>query len=192
MPGYNSYSDSELIALIREGDKAAYAKVYERYFRVLYVHAFKKLQNEEEAKDLIQELFTTLWAKRAFIAENVNMAAYLYTSVRNRVLDSFSHRKIEDRYIVSLQRHIDNDNVAADQELLEKELVTVIENEIKALPPKMREIFELSRKNNLSHKEIAEKLDVSEQTVSKQVTNALKRLRTKLGAHLFLLFLLNM
>lgn len=192
MPGYNSYSDSELIALIREGDKLAYAKIYERYFRVLYVHALKKLRSEEEAKDLIQELFTTLWVKREHIAKDVNMAAYLYTSVRNRVLDSFSHRKIEDRYIVSLQGHLDNDVVAADQGLLEKELVTIIENEIKSLPPKMREIFELSRKNNLSHKEISDKLGVTEQTVSKQVTNALKRLRTKLGASLFLLFLLNM
>lgn len=192
MPVYNSYTDSELIALIREGDKLAYAKIYERYFRVLYVHALKKLQNEEEAKDLIQELFTVLWSRRESIAADVNMAAYLYTSVRNRVLDSFSHRKIEDKYIVSLQRRIDNESEAADHCLLEKELVTIIENEINALPPKMREIFELSRKNNLSHKEISEKLSISEQTVSKQVTNALKRLRTKLGAHLFLLFLLNL
>ncbi|MNL67317.1 RNA polymerase sigma factor [compost metagenome] len=69
-------------------------------------------------------------------------------------------------------------------------MTAMIEKEIAALPQKMREVFELSRKQNLSHKEIAEQLGISEQTVSKQVTNALKILKTKLGLMLYLVFLI--
>lgn len=67
--------------------------------------------------------------------------------------------------------------------------MALIEKEIDALPPKMREVFKLSRQHHLSHSQIAAKLDISEQTVSKQITNALKILRTRLGITLYLLMI---
>lgn len=189
---YDNLNDHELIARIKDGDQEAYARIYQQYFRVLFIHAYKKLQDKEEARDLIQELFTTLWTKRAYLSLNSSLVAYLYTAVRNRILDHYAHQDVQSRYVSSLQQFVDVEPVETDHHIREKELLEVIEKEIQALPSKMREIFELSRKSHFSHKEIAEQLGISEQTVAKQVSNALKILRTKLGAALFFLLLLHL
>lgn len=192
MAAYSTYTDQELVALLQNDDQAAFAMIYQRYYRLLYIHALKKLADEDEAKDIIQELFTTLWTKRATILQDTNFAAFLYTAVRNRVLDYFTHQKVAEKYISSLQDFIDTDPVAADDRVNEKELLEFIQAEIQSLPPKMREIFLLSREQNLSHKEIAARLGISEQTVSKQVSNALKMLREKMGVSMFIFFLFHM
>jgi RNA polymerase sigma-70 factor (family 1) len=186
-----SSSDFELLALIKEGDKNAYTQIYQRYFRPLFAHVYKKLGNEAEAKDIIQELFTTLWVKRESLDPQNSVAAYLFTAARNRVLDLWSHQQVESRYIDSLQNYLDNAPETADFLVREKQLMEMIETEIQALPPKMREVFELSRKQNLSHKEIAGKLGIAEQTVAKQISNALRILKIKLGSLLFLYFLIH-
>lgn len=88
----------------------------------------------------------------------------------------------------SLQNYITHGPCITDHVIREKQLAALIEKGISDLPPKMKEVFELSRKQKLTHKEIAEKLNLSEQTVKKQVNNALKILRVKLGTMLFLSF----
>jgi len=190
MSVYKNVSDRELSILLREGDKAAYTEIYQRYYRLLFVHSYKKLRNEEEAKDLIHELFASLWKKRDTIDFNGNLVGYLYISMRNRVLDYFSHKDVESKYITSLQHYIDIDNAKTDYRIREKDLLEFIKKEIQALPPKMKEVFELSRNEYLSHKEIGEKLDISEQTVSKHISNALRTLRVKLGASFLIFFLI--
>ncbi|HWV28411.1 MAG TPA: RNA polymerase sigma-70 factor [Dyadobacter sp.] len=180
MDNYQGYTDSALLALIADGDELAFGEVYRRYKGVLFLHARRILGNDEEGKDVLQELFTTLWIRRNSIDLNTNLSAYLYTSVRNRVFDIIAHRKVEERYIASLATFIENGEYVTDQQLLEQELKEVIEKEIALLPPKMREVFELSRKQELSYKEIADQLHISDKTVKKQVHNALHILREKL------------
>ncbi|MNY64348.1 RNA polymerase sigma factor [compost metagenome] len=97
---------------------------------------------------------------------------------------------MESKYISSISEFAEKDNCITDHLVREKELSALIEREILALPPKMREVFELSRKGNLTHKEIAVKLNISEKTVKKQVNNSLKVLRTKLGSAVFTAFIL--
>jgi len=190
MSALQNFTDSELIALLREGDQAAYTVIYRRYFKLLYLHAFRKLGNEENAKDVIQEIFTVLWVKREEIGQT-NLAAYLYTSVRNRIIDLYSRQQVAGKYVQSIQKFAETYHEATDHLVRERDMSALIEKEIQALPPRMREIFELSRKGNLSHKEIAEHLDISEHTVATQVTRALKTLRVKLGIFTFILLILN-
>lgn len=180
MDNYQGYTDSALLALIADGDELAFGEVYRRYKGVLFLHARRILGNDEEGKDVLQELFTTLWIRRNSIDLKTNLSAYLYTSVRNRVFDIIAHRKVEERYIASLATFIEKGEYFTDQQLLEQELKEVIEKEIALLPPKMREVFELSRKQELSYKEIADQLHISDKTVKKQVNNALHILRKKL------------
>lgn len=186
---YPSLSDQQLSDLLRTGDKEAYTEIYERYFDPLYIHAVRKLGNVDDAKDLVQELFTTLWHKH-FELEHASLAAYLFTSVRNRVLDIYSRQQVASKYIASFQDYLSTTHDSAEHLVREKQLTALIEKEIQALPTKMREIFELSRKANLSHREIAEQLQISEQTVAKQVTNALKILRVKLGIFVFIMMII--
>ncbi len=188
---YHSLSDLELSSFFKTGDHAAFTEIYERYFGLLYLHAFKRLKNEEEAKDVVQELFATLWSKRESLVFKTSLSAYLYTAVRNRVLDVIAHKQMESKYFSNLPQFIKTEACKTDHRLREKLLAEMIEKEIQELPPRMREVFELSRKAGLSHKEIAGRLDLSEQSIRSHIKNALKRLRNKFGFILYMISLLN-
>jgi RNA polymerase sigma-70 factor (family 1) len=190
MSSYRSLSDAELTVLLKTGDRAAFAEIYERYKGPLYVHAFHRLQDREETKDLLQQLFTTLWEQREKLAVTGQFSGYLYTAVRNRVIKFVSHQQVSSRYIASVQTAINNTDGLTDRLVREKELQQLIEQEIAALPLKMREVFELSRKQHLSNAEIASQMGISEKTVRNQLNNALHSLRVKLGILGVLLFYL--
>lgn len=190
MGTYSTLSDNELINLLKESDHSAYNEIYHRYFYLTYIHAYKKLRNEEQAKDIVQDIFATLWFKRQHDLPKYNLGGYLFTAVRNKIFNLFTHWQVESNYIASLENYLSTHaSVPTDHLVRENDLKAFIEKEIQALPPKMRQVFEMSRKENLSHKEIAERLDVSENNVSKQVNNALRILRTKLGIIVYIYFL---
>ncbi|WP_183578397.1 RNA polymerase sigma-70 factor [Mucilaginibacter sp. X5P1] len=187
MSGYNSYSDDELIILLKQGDLNAFTAIHNRYYGVLYSHAYKRLADREEVKDILQELFTCIWNNREVITFNINLQAYLYTAVRNRILNVYKHKKIRSDYVASFESFLVNNEPTPDETLRIKELIALVEAEVQSLPAKMRLIFEMSRNSHLSHNEIAEQLNISPLTVKKQVNNSLKVLRLKLGTHFFML-----
>jgi len=189
MLAYNQLTDRELSSLFKGGDEASFAEIYNRFYGILYIHACKRLRDEEEARDIIHELFTSLWTRRESFDVTANLAGYLYAAMRNKILDLITHKKVEEKYIDSLQHYIDHDFNYADHRIRERDLAAIIEKEISCLPAKMREVFELSRKSHLSHKEIAVLLDLSELTVRTQVKKALRILRLKLGLLIYLLIL---
>ena len=189
-PVYNTLTDQELLNLLKADDRAAFTEVYNRYHAALYIHVFNKLRLREESRDIVHDLFASIWNKRAGFELKGNLSTYLYVSARYKVFDFISHRETASRYITSIKKFVEQDNYITDYLVREKEFQALIDKEIDALPHKMREIFLLSRKQHLSHKEIADKLGISEQTVKKQVNNSLKVLRVKLGSAIFVAFIL--
>lgn len=183
-------SDQELLLMLKAGDWSAYEQIYHRYKFTLHNHAWNKTRNREESQDIVQEIFTVLWAKRESLDVSTNLSGYLYTSLRNYILNQIAHKSVQDKYIASIQSFVDRGTENADYRVRESQLKAQIENEIDALPPRMKEVFLLSRRENLSHKQIAELLGTTEQTVKKQMTNTLKVLRGKLGLLNYLLFIL--
>jgi len=181
-------SDAELLDLLRSGDQMAYTEIYHRYKFILHNHAFNKLRNKEEAQDVLQEVFVNLWSKRETIQVN-NLSGYLYSAVRNKVLDHFSHHEVKLKYINNVEPNLSE--VPTDVRVRENQLKAIIEKEIEALPPRTRKVFEMSRKKHMTHKEIAKQLGTSEETVKKQVSAALRTLRVKLGILVYILMLLN-
>ena len=191
MASYSNISDSQLLQLLRESDHSAYTEIYHRYFHLIFTHAYKKLRDEEQAKDLVQDVFATLWFKREFNLPCTNLAGYLFTAVRNKIFDLFAHEQVKTKHLDSLKEYLSTSaSVPTDHLIREKELNVYIEKAIQDLPGKMRAIFEMSRKEQLSYKEIADRMNISENTVSKQVNNALRLLKTKLGVLVFLLILM--
>ncbi len=188
MPNYQQFTDDQLLLSLCDGDHRAYTEIYTRYSGILYIHSYRRLRNREEAKDLIHELFATLWSKRAEISVQTKLSAYLYTSVKNRVIDLISRQKRQILYANSVEVSLKSQTDVTDHPIRLKELSQLIEKEIDALPEKMRQVFNLSRKSHLSHKEISEALDISEFTVRKQINNALKVLKPRLN-RLLTLFL---
>lgn len=184
---YSTLSDDELTVLLKLGDRTAYTEIYHRFKFVLHNHAWNKTRNREEAQDTIQEVFTMLWAKRETLGLQINLAGYLYTSVRNHILNQIARSGLQTKYITSI-KNFQSSNLSADYLARENQFKKIIDAEVAALPPRMREVFEMSRKEHLTHKEIAERLGTSEQTIKKQMTNTLKVLRVKLGFLIYVLY----
>ncbi len=171
--------DQELFDLLKQDEEYAFREIYERYFDVLYVHACKKLENKEEARDVIQEVFVTIWDKRKSLSLTGSLSAYLFTAVRNRIINIYLRKRIESVYVESLQKSIEEGLCQTDHPVRANQLNSMIEMEIAALPAKMQEIFKLSRNEYFTHREIASELNLSEQTVRKQINNALRILKSK-------------
>lgn len=186
MEGYKNYSDQELFGLIKSDDQKAFAEIFDRYNAALYIHAYKRLQSREECRDLVQELLGSLWEKRKEISLVSTLSGYLYMSVRNRIFNLLAKKKLNEGFLSAVQHAVAHSDFATDHLVRMNQLSAMIESEIAALPPRTRQIFILSRKSLLTHKEIAQQLDISEQTVKSTVNNALKILRIKLGS-MFLL-----
>lgn len=186
---YSELSDFELISFIRDDDQSAFAEIYNRYKAVLYIHAYNLLRDREEAKDVLQQIFAALWSNRKDFNLESHLSGYLYTAVRNTIFKAVAHKQVESKYISSLAAFATHNECNTDYLVRENELSAIIEKEIAQLPEKMREVFELSRKLNLKHKEIASQLGISEKTVKNQINNALKILRLRLGVFIYLLIL---
>ncbi|MNK47392.1 putative RNA polymerase sigma factor FecI [compost metagenome] len=182
---YNELTDSELVVLLKAGDNIAFTEIYNRYHGKLYIHLFNKLQSREDCKDILHDLFISLWQNHIAIEIQESLAAYLYTAVRYKVFDRISRNQLEKKYLDSIERFVEKGEYITDHRIREKLLIELIDREVAALPEKMRTVFKLSRNENLTHRQIADQLGISEQTVKKQVHNALKILRIKLGTNVF-------
>ena len=180
--------DQELLIRLKNGSHSAYTEIYNRYFYLMFSFAYKKLNDEDLAKDFVQELFINLWNKRATLSETGKLSSYLYISIRSRMLDYFTHQKVENKYLDFLKSYQHTKYEKTDHLVREKELADYIDKQIQSLPKKMRQVFELSRKEHFSHAEIAEQLDITENNVSQHLSNALKIFRVKFGKMLTLIF----
>lgn len=186
MNAYRQQTDQELTDLLKSGNRDAFAEIYERYKGLLYIHAFNKLRNEEEADDIVHDLFAALWDKRTELEITGYLSGYLYTSVRNRIFKLIAKKSNARSYITSIADSINAGDCITDHLVRQNMLIEIIEKEVASLPTKMRVVFELSRKGGLSHREIAGQLNISEETVKKHIHHALKQLRVKLGIFIYL------
>lgn len=186
MGKHQELKDIELLDLLRQDDHNAYSEIYDRFNGLLYIYACKIVKDFDDAEDIVQEVFISLWDKRNTLLLKSSLSSYLYSAVRYKFINLLDHKKVRTDYSTSLQKFIDQGEYLTDDYIREKEFKKLIEKEIELLPEKMREIFIMSREQDLSNKEIAEKLNLSEKTVRNQVNNALNNLRTKLGLAAFL------
>lgn len=191
MIAYPKMTDTQLVSLLIEGDADAFAEIYERYHSLLYIYAYKKLHHKQEAQDIVQEVLITLWSRRGNFSLETSLVSYLFTAARNKAFDLFAHKKVESKYLASLQSFIDDAGISTDTMIREKDLNALIEQEIQTLPPRMREVFRLSRQEKLTYKQIARQMDISEQTVATQIKKALKILRVRLGIIAWIILFLN-
>lgn len=184
---FSGYSDADLWQLVRCNNFRAFDELYHRYWSKLYLSAYKVTKDHEASEDIIQEVFTQLWMKR----KNTVIAclsSYLYGMVRNQVFKCLRGGNIA-------KAHLDRKHQICFVEYTEQavnfnELQEMYSKSVAGLPARCREIFQLSRNEHLSIKEIASRLDISPKTVEHQVSKALKLLRVALNEIILLMILL--
>ena len=180
MSTYKSLTDLQLIHLLKEDKEGALTEIYKRYADNLTWFASSKLYGLDDARDVLHDVFVSLWEDRKKLMVDRSLEAYLFTLVRHRIIDKIRKNITREHYAeMVLALHV-NYSTEIEQQITVKELNQHIEGALKQLSPRVKEIYHLSREDNLSIAEIAEKLKLSEQTVKNQLSSALKHLRTSL------------
>ncbi len=182
--GYHRYTDEQLLHLMQKSDEQAFTELYNRHWERLSVYVLRVIRSEEEARDIVQEIFLSIWKRRKVLNIHVPPSAYLLKSARNLSIRHIERSAGNEDRLARLAAHFGQEASLSASELLElKELETKVNKAIDLLPPKMKEIYLLSRMENRSYKEIATQLGIAGTTVKKQVSNALKVIRKEIGDH---------
>jgi RNA polymerase sigma-70 factor (family 1) len=156
-----------------------FEKSFSQHYNQLFISAVKKVQSEDLAKDLLQETFIALWDNLDSIKTEQEILPYLFGTLRNKVLMHYRKSEVHLKYAVdAVNQHTEYQS--SEHILLNKELETIIGDEISKMPSRMRLIYRLKKENNNSVKEIAAELGLSEQTVKNQLQNAYSRLKLRL------------
>ena len=154
-----------------------FEKLYKRYQPSLINYAFYLTRSSEDSIELVNDVFLSVWNKRNRLKLDSSLKTYLYTAVKNRCINYIKKNKLET---VFNEQHDMLSDFKADQSLLEKEQRIIIQQIMNGLPSKCKQVFAMSRIDQLSNKEIASLLDISIKTVEAQITKALKIFRKKL------------
>lgn len=192
MSYYRVCTDDELIPLLNKGDEAAFTEMYDRYWEKMASYAFRLTRSEEEAADIVQEIFVSLWNRREMLEVKGTLVSYLIKSTRNLSLRYIERNITKHDFLERLSATMQHALAEFDDPISLKQLQEHIDGRVEKLPSKMREIYILSREEQLSHREIAQKLGIAETTVKKQINNALKILSNsmngKFSVGMFLIF----
>jgi len=168
------YSDNNLVALLQKGDEQAFKLLFKKYGVRLYQFSLKYLKDRGDAEDLLDDVFLNIWKNRQSLKTNLSFQSYLFTIAYNNIRQRFLKKSREEKYIrIFTEEYIVNDSQKEDQ-LDYNSLVKMIDETIEMLPPRRKEIFILSYKDELKNGEIAEKIGLSENFVRKQLSIARK------------------
>jgi RNA polymerase sigma-70 factor (ECF subfamily) len=169
------YTDEELMQCIQQDDVAAFKEVYNRYWNKLFDAAYNRLRQKEACEECIQEIFVTLWEKRASLTLTTGLSQYLFTAVKYKVIDHYRKLHTKNEYFRVAGAEVFDNSV--EETVFLNDLKAHLGKVVMQLPDKCRSVYELSRIEHKTNREIALILDISEKTVEGHLTRALRTLR---------------
>ena len=183
---YTNTDDEKLFALIEQGDEKAFTQAYERYHKLLYVLAYRYLMSSDRAEDVVQHVFTRLWEFRSELRVGISLKNYLFTMTKNHVLNMIRNENtaITRNYEMAQSAPIYEDNLIENLE--KKELMSSFYKAVDMLPAQKREICLMKVKEELTNQEIAERMNLSINTIKTHYSEALKLLRVHLSKMLII------
>ena len=184
------FQDEQIALLLSKKDEAAFEQVFKMHYKNLHAYAFTMLKDEDEAEEMVQQVFFKLWERSEHLSFSGSIAAYLYRAVHNESLNFIKHQKVKAGHQLHVAYSMKNKSEQAQSKMIRKELENKFREALNELPEQCRTVFQLSRFEDMKYKEIADKLDISVKTVENHMGKALKLLRTKLVDFLPLLLIL--
>lgn len=173
-------TDNELIAASREGNEDAFRQLFDKYWHDLYKIAVKRVNSTEDVKDILQDVFLSLWNNIIEIKINDSLGGYLYVTLRNKILNHY--HKQDTRLKALAYQHftaVESENQAWIN-LHTREIQQFISQQLTQMPPQMKQIYLLSREEHLTNAEIAELMGLAPQTIKNQLYRALQKIRAGL------------
>lgn len=174
--------DVILIDRLRNGDESALTELYNTFWQSLFMSSYNVLKDKELCEDMIQDIFMNIWNNREKLEIHISLKGYMYACARYQVFNQF--KKNKDKIHVEFFDDLDKrfQHSTPETELMHEELVQQLNAIVDNLPLKCQQVYKLSREEQLSHKEIAERLDISTKTVENHITKALHVIRLSMGS----------
>lgn len=183
LPDTQDVHERALVSRLVNNDEEAFSELYASYKDRLIYFAMRYVKSKEFAEDIFQDVFSTIWQSRHFINPEYSFSSYVYTMVKNRVLNILRGIENEKKIMKAILSEAINYNDETSRNILYNELNEIIEKAVNRLTPRQREIFRMSREEHMSHREIAQKLNLSNYTVQEHITQALKSIRNFLAKY---------
>lgn len=174
MRRHSTYSDDQLLTLLYESDELAFAEIYNRFWKSLFITANNILQMKEAAQDAVQEVFISLWKRRGEVQIGA-LQPYLFQAIRFQVFKAIRAEKTDQAFFNRLA--LITKDILTEDPLLFKELEALYTQLIHSLPKEEQEIFNMHREGGFTYKQIAEQKSISVKTVEKKMSRALKHIR---------------
>lgn len=184
-------NEKELLEQLAQSDERALDVIYRHYWEWLFLCSFNILKDKQVCEDIIQDVFANLWTNREKLNISISLRAYLFASCRYALFKVIRKAKVHEDVFTGLADRLQANTTYGALE--HKELMTKVNAIIEGLPPKCRDVYKLSRHEQLSHKEIAERLNISVKTAENHINRALRELKNSLSGLIsleLLLFLL--
>lgn len=181
--------EKEILNLIQSGDKKAFEELFFDYYPKLTVFAKKYVVDIDTAKEIVQDYFVRLYETRGNLNIQTSLKSYLYTFIRNSCLNYLNQHKLHASHAENIRILNKDSKIDFSDTLEQTELEYRIWQEVSGLPDQCKRIFNLSRKEGIKNKEIANQLGISIRTVETQISKALKILRNNLSQYLKIIFL---
>lgn len=180
--------NKSVITALKDGDVQTFEEVYRYYFRGLCAFCSQYV-SLIESEEIVQDTMMWLWENRLSLIAELTLKTLLFTIVKNKALNRITHYEVKRKVHQEIAEKYENEFANPDF-YLGNELFVLYDKALKKLPPEFREAYELNRKYHLTHKEIAQKLNVSPQTINYRIGQALKILRIELKDYLPFLLLI--
>jgi len=174
-------SDEKLMLEIKADNMFAFDVLYKKYSKRLYSFAYSILKSSEESENIVQDVFLTLWEHRNKVEKNSSIKYYVFTIAYNSAISILRKKASESQFIEYLKSLQDLNQEPVNIELEYKELTDKLNSIINHLPDRQKEVYNLHKAEGLKYQEIAERLNISVNTVENHMSRALKTIREKLG-----------
>ncbi len=185
-----SENDTVLIASLKRGDHLAFEQIYRQSAVKLLQYIFGRVHNREVSEELLQDVFLSLWARRAELNIRSSLESYLFGAAKYQILGYIRSEKMQQKYVDHLALFTATLDNATEDLMDMTDLKAVIDEHLSSLPPKCGQAFRLSRFEHKTIAEIATEMGISTRTVENYLTQALKHLRTGLTQYQWLQVLL--